>query len=268
MMQTAIQYLYRPSHDGDVLLYAWFVSMHTRVDIVLYSRKTERELLSVINCIYDALCRLEKTANFYASDSELSLLNQRASVAPVVLSEELYSMIAVCLEYNRKTLGCFDVTTHSENYNQTTIHCVHLSAKDRSVYFSRQGVVINLSGFLKGYALDIIRGILNEAMIKNALINMGNSSVLALGNHPAGLGWKINDILLYNECLTTSGNDSPCRRHIVSPQDGKLVEGVGQVAVVTDNGAIGEILSTALFAANNGLRKILQEVYSQYRLYI
>lgn len=49
---------------------------------------------------------------------------------------------------------------------------------------------------------------------------MGNSSILALGNHPVGSGWKINDILLHNECLTTSGNDSPSRRHIVSPQNG------------------------------------------------
>lgn len=86
---------------------------------------------------------------------------------------------------------------------------------------------------------------------------MGNSSILALGNHPVGSGWKINDILLHNECLTTSGNDSPSRRHIVSPQNGKLVEGVKQIAVVTTNGSIGEILSTSLFAADSEQRKAL-----------
>lgn len=92
---------------------------------------------------------------------------------------------------------------------------------------------------------------------------MGNSSVLALGNHPAGTGWKVNfgnqsetektgesqSILLYNECLTTSGNESEGRRHIISPQNGNFVEGLRQIAVVTKNGAVGEILSTALFAA-------------------
>ena len=41
------------------------------------------------------------------------------------------------------------------------------------------------------------------------------------------------------------------RRHIVSPRDGKLVEGARQISVVTTNGAIGEILSTALFAADS-----------------
>lgn len=254
--------MYKPSHEGNGLLYAWFLSMYTRVDIILYSQKTEEELLLVVNRIYDALCRLEKIANFYDPVSELSFVNRTASVSPVVLSKELYSMIDLCLEYKGKTLGCFDVTVHSENYNQNTIHSVHLSAEDHSIYFSQSGVTINLSGFLKGYALETIRGILNEALIENALINMGNSSILALGNHPVGSGWKINDIPLHNECLTTSGNDSPNRRHIVSPQNGKLVEGVKQIAVVTTNGSIGEILSTGLFAADSELRKALLTEFS------
>ena len=267
-MQVPIQHMYKPSHEGNGLLYAWFLSMHTRVDIILYSQKPERELLLVVNRIYDALCRLEKIANFYDPASELSYVNRTAFVSPVVLSEELYSMIDLCLEYNSKTLGYFDITVHSENYTQTTIHSVHLSAEEHSIHFSQPGVSINLSGFLKGYALETIKGILNESMIENALINMGNSSILALGNHPVGSGWKINNILLHNECLTTSGNDSPERRHIVSPRNGKLVEGVQQIAVVTTNGSIGEILSTALFAADGEQRKALMGIYAQCRVYI
>ena len=118
-MQVPIQHMYKPSHEGSGLLYAWFLSMHTRVDIILYSKKTEGELLFVVNCIYDALCRLEKMANFYNPASELAYVNRTAFVSPVVLSEELYSMIDLCLEYNGKTLGCFDITVHSENYNQS-----------------------------------------------------------------------------------------------------------------------------------------------------
>ena len=57
----------------------------------------------MVNRIYDALCRLEKMANFYDPASELSILNRTASVSPVVLSEELYSMIDLCLEYNGRT---------------------------------------------------------------------------------------------------------------------------------------------------------------------
>ena len=261
-MQVPIQHMYKLSHEGSGLLYAWFLSMHTRVDIILYSKKTEGELLFVVNYIYDALCRLEKMANFYNPASELAYVNRTAFVSPVVLSEELYSMIDLCLEYNGKTLGCFDITVHSENYTQTTIYSVHLSAEEHSIHFSQPGVSINLSGFLKGYALETIKDILNESMIENALINMGNSSILALGNHPVGTGWKVNNILLHNECFTTSGNDSPKRRHIISPRNGKLVEGVKQIAVVTTNGAIGEILSTSLFAADSEQREALLAKFS------
>lgn len=261
-MQTDIQHLYKSSGDGDALLYAWFLSMHTRVDVILCDRTPEGELLHVVRRIHDTLCRLEKMANCYAPDSELSFVNRTAAVSPVVLSEELYAMIALCLEYNEKTLGCFDVTVHSENYNCDTIHSVRLSDEDRSIRFSSPGVVINLSGFLKGYALEEIRRILAEAAIADALINMGNSSILALGNHPAGSGWKINDILLHDECLTTSGNDSPERRHIVSPCNGEWVEGVGQITVVTASGTVGEILSTALFAANDEQRAALLARFS------
>ena len=96
-MQVPIQHIYKPSREGSGLLYAWFLSMHTRVDIILYSKKTEGELLLVVNRIYDALCRLEKMANFYDPTSKLAYVNRTAFVSPVVLSEELYSMIDLCL---------------------------------------------------------------------------------------------------------------------------------------------------------------------------
>lgn len=289
-MQTPIQHVYRSPHEGDGLFYAWFLSMHTRVDIILCSRKSEEELLLTVNHIYDVLCQLEKTANYYDPTSELARVNRMAATSPVVLSEELYGMIDLCLEYNKKTLGCFDITVLSNNYDRNTIHSVQLSAEERSVFFRQPGVTLNLSGFLKGYALEKIKSILKESMIENALINMGNSSVLALGNHPMGKGWKINfgwtantstnastntstntstnaadtaaadasanadnpqSILLYNECLTTSGNESSQRKHIISPRSGEFVKGARQIAVVTADGAIGEILSTGLFAADD-----------------
>lgn len=217
-----------------------------------------------VNQLYNTIHQLEKIANYYDPASELASVNRTASASPVVLSEELFGMIDLCLEYNTKTLGCFDVTIHSDNYDQNTIHSVCLSAVNRSIFFQRKGVTINLSGFLKGYALERVKDILKAHGINNALINMGNSSVLALGNHPAGLGWKIDfgnqsgfvtkdderSILLHDECLTTSGNDSEERRHIISPYSGKLIEGRKKVAIVTENGAIGEILSTSLFAAD------------------
>lgn len=270
-MCRSFQHLYRQSSDGDSLLYAWFPSMHTRVDIILSSQYSEDKLLLVIATIQDILRQLEKTANYYDADSELAQINQTASLHPVKLSSSLYEMIYLCLEYHRKTLGCFDVTVHSEHYTRNTIQSVQLSAEDQTVFFQKKGTTINLSGFLKGYALERIRGILESYAIRNALINMGNSSILAIGNHPNDKGWKVdfdkrlhigkdsenNALILFDECLTTSGNDSAERKHLISPHSGKLVEGCKQLAVVTTNGAIGEIFSTSLFVADEELRALL-----------
>lgn len=270
-MRNTIQHIYKYLENNDRLLYAWFTSMHTRVDILLYCQKPEDELLLAVEHIYDVLVQLEKTANYYDPDSELARVNRTASTSPVTISQPLYEMIDLCLKYNEKTSGCFDVTIHSDQYNQDTIHSVHLSSAESIVFFQQTGVTINLSGFLKGYALDKIRDLLTTHTIENALINMGNSSVLALGNHPVGTGWKVSFgskanaarsgkdqvILLHNECLTTSGNDSNERRHILSPHTGKLIEGTRQVAAVTESGALGEILSTSLFVASPEQREAL-----------
>ena len=270
-MCRSFQHLYRQSSDGDSLLYAWFPSMHPRVDIILSSQYSEDKLLLVIATIQDILRQLEKTANYYDADSELAQINQTASLHPVKLSSSLYEMIYLCLEYHRKTLGCFDVTVHSEHYTRNTIQSVQLSAEDQTVFFQKKGTTINLSGFLKGYALERIREILESYVIRNALINIGNSSILAIGNHPNGKGWKVdfdkrlhigkdsenNALILFDECLTTSGNDSAERKHLISPHSGKLVEGCKQLAVVTTNGAIGEIFSTSLFVADEELRALL-----------
>ena len=271
-MQHTIQHLYK-THGDDGLLYAWFLSMHTRVDIILCCQKSENELMLVVNSIYDTLRQLERIANYYDPSSELSQVNQRASTAPVM-------MISLCTEYHKKTLGCFDVTIHSDNYNQDTIHSIHLYPEAQSVFFQQAGTTINLSGFLKGYALDKIREILKVHIIANALINMGNSSVLALGNHPVGTGWKVSfddqasttknhktqSILLNNECLTTSGNNSDDRKHIISPSSGKPLEGVRQVTVVTDDGTTGEILSTSLFVANQKQRELIMSEFLPKRV--
>ena len=109
---------------------------------------------------------------------------------------------------------------------------------------------------------------------------MGNSSVLALGNHPVGTGWKVSfddrasttknhktqSILLNNECLTTSGNNSDDRKHIISPSSGKPLEGVRQVTVVTDDGTTGEILSTSLFVANQKQRELIMSEFLPKRV--
>ena len=81
-------------------------------------------------------------------------------------------------------------------------------------------------------------------------VNFGQSAVTQEKEWP--------EIFLKNECLTTSGNDSHERKHIIDPQTGKLIEGKREVAVVTANGTVGEVLSTSLFVADARQRELLK----------
>lgn len=230
------------------LLYAWFQAMHTRIDLLFYG-KPETELQSVVTQIFEELKRLEKTANYFDPSSELSQVNQTVSSHPVSISEDLFRMIGLCLEYNKKTNGYFDVTIHSENYQTNCIQSIILDKEKQAISFTKSGIKIDLSGFLKGYALEKAREILLKNSVENALLNFGNSSILALGNHPNGEGWKINGCLLKNQCFSTSGNEIGERKHIISPYTKNYVEGEGKISVLSKTGTDGEVLTTALFAA-------------------
>ena len=256
----SFQHLYRSSPTGEGLFYGWFSAMHTRMDIVLYGCRLESEWQEITERIYQEILRLELIGNCYNEKSELAYVNRNASVHPVTLSDELYDMIAICMESHFLTMKCFDVTVHSRNYNSETMMNVRLDKNKRALFYECPDVFINLSGFIKGYALEKIRILLKDKGVEHALVNLGNSSIMAIGNHPNGNGWKVGDkFLLHNQCLTVSGNDSKARKHIVSPLTGQLVEGHASVSVVTESAYMGEVLSTALFAATDEQRTLLLE---------
>jgi thiamine biosynthesis lipoprotein len=253
-MQSGMQSSIQSVHNQG-LLYAWFSAMHTRVDLLLHG-KPEAELQSLVVQISETLQELEKIANFFDPASELSRVNDEAHQHPVRVSDDLFRMLSLCKSFNLLTEGCFDITIQSDHYHEKTAESFHLDETHSTVVFDSRGIRLDLSGFLKGYALDKVKTILNDRNLPDALVNFGNSSVMALGNHPNGEGWKVSvtasgeEFLLHDECLTTSGNDSNERKHIISPLTGKYVEGRKCVSVVTPDGASGEALSIALFVAS------------------
>ncbi len=275
MISPPLQHLYNSRMPGGGLLYAWFPAMHTRVDVLLYSKRDEAGLLRVAEAIRCEVLRLEGLGNYYDADSELGGLNHRAAISPQAVSDELFDLLSFCLDCYEKTGGCFDVTVLSDPYVPGLVRTIRLSPETRTVFFTRPGTSVNLSGFLKGYALEKIRGILQDAGIANALVNMGNSSVLVLGDSPVAAGWNVGfqadfspfkenaeGVLLKNECLTTSGNNTLGRKHIIAPSTGAFVEGKRGVAVVTSDGAVGEVVSTALFVADAEQRARIEEAFS------
>lgn len=254
------QHIYRLSPSGEGLFYGWFPAMHTRFDIAMSGTMQEQEMIVLTERIRKEVLHLESVGNFFDESSELSQVNRYASRYPIEISDELYEMLSMCRDFHALTMKFFDVTVRSCGHHSDMMDDVILDKDRKSIFFRNPDICIDLSGFIKGYALDKVRALLKDAGVVNALVNFGNSSIMAIGDHPNGSGWKVmDDCILHDQCLTVSGNDSDERRHIVTPTDGRYVEGRDKVFVATESASVGEALSTGLFAATASGRPVLLE---------
>ncbi len=253
-----MEHICRILKDGSSLVYAWFEAMHTRIDIMLWDRdRSEAELVSAVEAVERETIRIERLASRFLDDSELSAINRAEVGADVPVSDELRFLLMRCASYSYETDGLFDITAGSGLVGVPFYEKVRLAAAQDdgvggSVARLDEKVRLDLSGILKGYAVDRAVTIFVDSSIKNGLLNFGNSSIAAFGNHPSGEGWPVaavdgKEYVLRNECLTTSGNHNEERRHIINPLTGEYMTGKGMVSVVTDHAEYGEVLSTVAF---------------------
>lgn len=269
-----MQYSEKILAGGKQLFYAWFSAMFSRVDLVLFSEESRTDLKEISQSIKDQIDEVEALANRFNPESELSKLNAHAFDNEVIVSSELYQIIVECLEFNKQTSGYFDITVNSLNGLRAGAAAIQLQSERLSIRFLHPDLLIDFSGFIKGYALRSIRRVLNKNGIKHALISLGNSSVMAVGNHPFGKGWKVNHpdavkqegCVLIDQCLTTSGNKAEAKWPVIHPVSGEAVEVKPAVSVITDDPAIGEVLSTALYVAESDEKNVLLERFSAFEV--
>lgn len=249
-----VQHVDRLLYDGSRLSYAWFEAMHTRVDMVIWDKDISFDVMhESLQKICDETFRIEKMASCFINDSETSVLNVSAAGEWVNVSSEFAGIISQCIRYSVETGGLFDAAASVETAGIPFHMKVEVDKAGSSVRRLQDNVRVNLSGFLKGYALDKAVSIVCEHGLRNALVSFGNSSVYALGSHPGGVGWKVSTADggkiydLSDQCLTTSGNCNGERKHIINPHTGEFITGKGQVSVLTETGVEGEVKSTVAF---------------------
>ena len=227
--------------------------MGTQFDILMVG--ADSVLLSrVWEAIETEVKRLDKLLSRFDEASEVSRVNREAAHYPVAVSEELWQILQDCKRYHALTDGLFDITL--QGFSQ-----VLLSEKDRSVFFFSESLHVDLGGIGKGYALTRIRELLEKNGVEKALVNFGNSSVLAVGSHPLGDYWPVGvdnpftkehmaDLKLRDTSLSVSGNMPSHPRHIVNPLTGKFVEAKKMVSVVAKDPVVAEVLTTAFMVAD------------------
>ena len=245
--------------------------MGTELDVLLIGGE-EAYLNNVWHEIQTEVVHLNKLLSRFDEDSEVSKINRDASSYAVSVSDELWQLLTDCKRYYEWTEGCFDITANDFSK-------VLLDEKDKSIYFLAETLKIDLGGIGKGYALKKIRGILECEKVTRALVNFGNSSVLAVGTHPCGDYWpvgvdnpftheRVDNLQLRDNTLTTSGNTPAHPKHIINPKTGMFVEDHKMVSAIGPDPVAGEVLSTALMVADEDSIPAITKKFDLYETHL
>jgi thiamine biosynthesis lipoprotein len=68
---------------------------------------------------------------------------------------------------------------------------VVVDEKAGTVFLKKKGMVLDLGGLIKGYALDEALKVSRDAKVTSGLFNMGRSTIGLLGKKPGNQNWKI-----------------------------------------------------------------------------
>lgn len=226
--------------------------MGTQLDVLLVGG--DRPMLAQVwNEVEAEVVRLDKMLNRFDPESEVSRLNDEARYYPVNVADELWNILKDCHRYYELTDNYFDITL--QDFSK-----ILFGEEDKSIFFLSESLSVDLGGFGKGYALQRIQEILQRNTLARALVNFGNSSVLAIGSHPQGPYWpvgidnpythaRIADLRLCDASMSTSGNMPSHPEHILDPHTGCYVTDRKMVSVLSADPLVAEILTTALMVA-------------------
>lgn len=165
----------------------------------------------VLDRVFDRIEEIQWRMTINESDSEVSLVNAAAGDHAVRVSPDTFEVIQIGLEYARRTNGAFDPTigplvklwnigsaaervpTESEIEDvlpRIDYTLVELNPDNFEVYLPLPGMVLDLGGIAKGYAVDEAARILQEAGIEHALVDFGGD-VYTIGTRTNGNRWRI-----------------------------------------------------------------------------
>lgn len=245
--------------------------MGTQLDVLMIGGEP-RLLAEIWNEIEIEVKRLDKMLSRFDSESEVSQINREAGHFPVTVNDELWKILLDCRRYYEDTEGYFDITI--QHFNQ-----ILFNETEQSIFFFSETMYMDLGGYGKGYALSKIKEILVRNNISKALVNFGNSSVLAVGSHPCGEYWpvgldnpytkeRVAELKLRDNSLSTSGNMPSHPQHIVNPHTGKYAEGRKMVSVIAKDPVIAEILTTALMVAGDEQVQTISDKFDIYEKHL
>ena len=159
----------------------------------------------------------------------------------------------------------------------TNINDLILDEQNKTVYFADPQMKLDVGALAKGYATEQIGIMLEERGVTSYVLNFGGN-IRAIGTRPSGAGWitgitnpdKTSEkafavrIILKDVSLVTSGDyeryfvkDGVRYHHIIDPKTNYPAAYFSSISIHTDDSALADALSTALFCMSYEDGKVL-----------
>lgn len=249
---------------------------------VVAGRKTEEEALELA---FEAISRVDKLMSNYKADSEISLINQQAGRNYVKVEPEVLKVIRMAIKVAALSGGAFDITIaplvelwgfHRKNGHMPPTESIQkvlplinyknilIDEKKRKVKLKLPGMMIDLGGIAKGYAVDQAIEALKNNGIDQALVNAGGD-LYVLGHPPKRNFWHIgirhpfvpnktvSSLKIRDQAIATSGNyenffvlKGKRYSHILDPKTGQPIQGIASVTALAKTAMEADALATAV----------------------
>jgi thiamine biosynthesis lipoprotein len=234
-----------------------------------YARQAAAEVFRLVD-------RIETDLSRFRESSDVSAINRLAPGESIRVGVHAFACLTTARAVYDATSGAFDVTAgalmacwrdHEGNAKTPTeveieaarsrvgMDGLHLDETAMTVRVTRH-VQVDLGGIGKGYALDQAAELLREWDVTTALLNAGESTVLAMGAPQGAAGWPVGiggsragqrtseALMLRDRALSGSGGDVK-GSHIMNPRTGHPADGTVAAWSVCASAATADALSTA-----------------------
>lgn len=230
------------------------------------------------------ISRIEELLTTFKPNSQTNQINDQAGISPVKVDSEVFQLIQRSIRISEISQGAFDITYGSidKKFWNFDVHMdslpkpedakkavalinyknVILDPLTETVFLKEKGMRIGFGGIGKGYAADRARKILQDAGIKNGIVN-ASGDLVTWGNQADGKPWTIgiadpehklkpfSYLNISNMAIATSGSyekyaviDGKKYSHTIDPHTGFPVRGIKSVSIICPQAELADALAT------------------------
>ena len=260
--------------------------------------KTQLEADKQIGIAIGEISRIEALISSWKPTSETSNINKNAGVAPVKVSDELFSLIQRALQISNLTDGAFDISYASmdklwkydgsmtqmpskeaikKSVAKVGYKDIVVDPQNSTVFLKNKGMKIGFGAIGKGYAADKAKKLLISNGVSGGIIN-ASGDINSWGSKPSGSSWQVAitnplnknkafAMLPIKDAVVTSGNyekyvtfNSRRYSHIIDPRTGYPSQGIISVTVFAPKAELADALATSVFVmgVETGIDRINQ----------